>query len=78
MESQTQKENLDKAKHDDVNISEEGEPYIQDIQEDETNQAVNDICEKVKCLDCGNWFTKKAGLSLFEHFTQNCGCLWLN
>ena len=77
MESQTQKENLDKAIHDDVNISEEGEPYIQDIQKDETNQAVNDICEKVKCLDCGNLFTKKAGLSLVEHFTQNCGCLWL-
>ena len=76
-ESHIQEEYLDKAIHVDVNISEEGKIVNREIQEEETNNAVKAICKKVKCLDCGKLFTKKAGLSLVEHFTQNCGCLWL-
>ena len=77
IESHIQEEDLDKATHVDVNISEEGKLVNKEIQEEETNHAVNAISEKVKCLDCGKLFTKKAGLSLVEHFTQNCGCLYL-
>ena len=74
-ESHIQEEDLGQAKHEDVNNIDEGKLFIQDIQEDETNQAVNGISERVKCLDCANLFTKKAGFSLVEHFTQNSGCL---
>ena len=55
-----------------INI-EDGKLGSEETNEDETNSAVNAICEQIYCPDCGRSFTESPGL--IEHFTRNCGCL---
>ena len=57
-----------------INI-EDGKLGSEETNEDETNSAVNAICEQIKCADCGNSFTESP--ELVEHFTRNCGCLMI-
>ena len=72
-----QEEDLDQATNKEENLIniEYGKLGSEGTNEDETNSAVNAICEQTKCADCGNLFTESPGL--VEHFTRNCGCLMI-